>query len=200
MTRQWLTSVGASALTLSVWSLAPAPAAAQTPHVAMTALNGGTRIDYAVPKTPWGDPDLQGIWSSDDMRGIGTARQPQFGTRLYLSDQEYAERVKRDDEARARGDNDIGTFRNDVGFKTWRQTSLIVDPPDGRFPAFTPHAETRRAPRDRGTFGDGPFNTFEDFTLYDRCITRGIVGSVLPVPYGNGNRIIQAPGMVVISY
>ena len=36
--------------------------------------------------------------------------------------------------------------------------------------------------------------------MYDRCITRGIVGSVLPVVYGNGNRIIQAPGQVVISY
>ena len=61
-------------------------------------------------------------------------------------------------------------------------------------------AEKRRAPRDRGTFGDGPFNTFEDFTLYDRCITRGIVGSVLRVIYGNGNRIVQSPGIVAFSY
>ena len=65
---------------------------------------------------------------------------------------------------------------------------------------MTPEAEKRRAPRDRGTFGDGPFDTPEDFTLYDRCITRGIVGSVLRVVYGNGNRIVQAPGMVAISY
>ena len=67
-------------------------------------------------------------------------------------------------------------------------------------PAFTAEAQKRRAPRDRGTFGDGPFDTTEDFTLYDRCITRGIVGSVLRVVYGNGNRIVQAPGMVAISY
>jgi hypothetical protein len=67
-------------------------------------------------------------------------------------------------------------------------------------PAFTPHALTRRAPRDRGTFGDGPFETTEDFTLYDRCITRGIVGSVLRVVYGNGNRIVQSPGVVAFSY
>ena len=46
-------------------------------------------------------------------------------------------------------------------------------------PAYTPEAEKRRAPRDQGTFGDGPFESVEDFTLYDRCITRGIVGSVL---------------------
>jgi hypothetical protein len=67
-------------------------------------------------------------------------------------------------------------------------------------PAVTPQAETRRATRDRGTFGDGPFETTEDFTLYDRCITRGIVGSVLRVVYGNGNRIVQAPGLVAFSY
>ena len=200
MTSRSPASLGLAAAFAAAVGLAATPAVAQTPHKALTALNGATAITYAVPMTPWGDPDLQGIWSSDDMRGIGTARQAQFGNRLYLTDQEYAERLKRDDETRARGDNDIGTFRNDVGFKTWRQTSLIVDPPDGQFPAFTAHAETRRATRDRGTFGDGPFNTTEDFTLYDRCITRGIVGSILPVPYGNGHRIVQAPGMVVISY
>jgi hypothetical protein len=67
-------------------------------------------------------------------------------------------------------------------------------------PAVTPEADKRRASRDQGTFGAGPFDKPEDFTMYDRCITRGIVGSVLPVVYGNGNRIIQAPGQVVISY
>src|SRR5688500_18314714 len=198
--RFW-TALGCGALNGAALILAASPAASQTPHVAMTALNGATATtSYVVSKTPWGDPDLQGVWSSDDMRGVGTARQPQFGNRLYLNDQEFAERLKRDETARRRGDNDIGTFRNDVGTRTWRQTSLIVDPPDGRFPAFTPYAETRRASRDRGTFGDGPFNTVDDFTLYDRCITRGTDGSVLPVPYGHGNRIVQAPGMVVISY
>ena len=67
-------------------------------------------------------------------------------------------------------------------------------------PAVTAEAQKRRASRDRGTFGDGPFNTTEDFTLYDRCITRGIVGSVLRVVYGNGNRIVQSPGMVAFGY
>jgi hypothetical protein len=207
MSRRDLASVGWSAALLTALAAAlfvmalTGVAVAQTPHLAVTALNGAkTPITYATSKTPWGEPDLQGTWTSDDMRGIGTARQKQFADRLYLNDQEFAERVKRDQEARRRGDNDIGTFRNDVGTRTWRQTSLIVDPPDGQFPAVTPYAETRRATRDRGSFGDGPFNTPEDFTLYDRCITRGIVGGVLPVPYGNGNRIVQAPGMVVISY
>src|SRR5581483_12247639 len=65
---------------------------------------------------------------------------------------------------------------------------------------LTPEALKRAAPRDRGSFGEGPFDSYLDFTLYDRCITRGIVGSVLPVVYGNSNRILQTPGQVVISY
>ena len=202
MTRNWRRGLGVVAALVSVLALLPPPAGAQgkTPHLALTALEGAASVSYTPPRTPWGDPDLQGTWTSDDMRGVPTVRPPQFGNRLYLNDQEYAERSKRDAAARQRADNDVGSFRNDVGTRTWRQTSLIVDPADGRYPAFTPYAQTRRASRDRGTFGDGPFDTFEDFTLYDRCITRGIVGGVLPVPYGNGNTIVQAPGMVIISY
>ena len=86
------------------------------------------------------------------------------------------------------------------GSQTFRQTSLVVDPPDGRMPPITPEALKRAAPRDRGSFGNGPFDGPEDFTLYDRCITRGIVGGVLPVPYGNGNRILQTPDAFIISY
>jgi len=202
MTRNWRRGLGVVAVLVSVLALLPPPAGAQgkTPHLALTALEGAASVSYTPPRTPWGDPDLQGTWTSDDMRGVPTVRPPQFGNRLYLNDQEYAERSQRDAAARQRADNDVGSFRNDVGTRTWRQTSLIVDPVDGRYPAFTPYAQTRRASRDRGTFGDGPFDTFEDFTLYDRCITRGIVGGVLPVPYGNGNTIVQAPGMVIISY
>jgi hypothetical protein len=65
---------------------------------------------------------------------------------------------------------------------------------------MTPAGVARRANRDQGTFGASIFNGVEDFTLYDRCITRGIVGSVLPVLYGNGMRILQTPDSVVISY
>ena len=182
MTRDWRRGLGIVAALVSVLALWPSQADAQakTPHLALTALDGATSISYAAPKTPWGDPDLQGTWTSDDMRGVPTVRPAQFGDRLYLTEQEFADRSKRDLQARQRADNDVGSFRNDVGTRTWRQTSLIVEPANGRYPAFTPYAETRRASRDRGTFGDGPFDTFEDFTLYDRCITRGIVGGVLP--------------------
>jgi hypothetical protein len=183
--------------------LASLPLATQggrAPALVITAYNGGPAIPYTTPKTPWGDPDLQGVWSSDDTAGIPRDRPRELGNRLYQTDEDFAARQKQVAQGIQRAENDIGAFRNDFARRAFRQTSIIVDPPDGRMPAFTPHAETRRATRDRGTFGDGPFNTFEDFTLYDRCITRGIVGSVLRVVYGNGNRIVQAPGMVAITY
>jgi hypothetical protein len=151
-------------------------------------------------KTTWGDPDLSGPWTSDDMRGIPRERPAEQGTRRYLTDEEFAKRRAADDQGRSREASRSGGFRNDTGTRTFRQTSLVIDPPDGRIPAFTPFAESRRATRDRGSFGDGPFERTEDFTLYDRCITRGVVGSILPVVYGNGNRISQSPGYVTITY
>jgi hypothetical protein len=173
---------------------------ASAPQLVVTAYNGtAPEKPYAAPKTPWGDPDLQGVWSSDDTQGIPMQR-PQNVAGLYQSDEQWAARQKQTQQGIQNALNAIGTFRGDYARRSFRQTSLIVDPPDGRQPAITPAAEKRRAPRDRGTFGDGPFDSPEDFTLYDRCITRGIVGSVLRVVYGNGNRIVQAPGMVAISY
>jgi hypothetical protein len=151
-------------------------------------------------KTSWGDPDLSGSWTSDDMRGIPRERPAEQGTRRYLTDEEFAKRRTTDEQGRAREANRSGGFRNDTGTRTFRQTSLVIDPPDGKIPAFTPYAESRRASRDRGSFGEGPFDSTRDFTLYDRCITRGVVGSILPVIYGNGNRISQSPGLVTITY
>ncbi len=173
---------------------------AAAPPLVITAYNDGAPIPYTAPRTPWGDPDLQGVWSSDDTAGIPRERPANLGNRLYQTDEEWAARQKQVADGVRRGENAVGSFRNDYATRAFRQTSLIVDPPDGRQPAVTPEAEKRRASRDRGTFGNGPFNTFEDFTLYDRCITRGIVGSVLRVVYGNGNRIVQGPGMVAFSY
>ena len=172
----------------------------RVPALVITAYNGAAHTNYVTPKTPWGEPDLQGVWSSDDTSGIPRERAAELGMRLYQTDGEFAARRKQVEVGVQRGENATGSFRNDFATRAFRQTSLIVDPPDGRMPMTTAAAEKRRASRDRGTFGDGPFNTFEDFTLYDRCITRGIVGSVLRVIYGNGNRIVQSPGVVAFGY
>jgi hypothetical protein len=171
----------------------------KTPPLVITAFNGGPPIPYTTPRTSWGDPDLQGVWSSDDAT-MPMSRPANVAGRPYLNDDEYAARVKQIENGVKNAENAIGSFRGDFARRAFRQTSLIVDPPDGRIPPPTEEAKKRAAPRDQGTFGNGPFESWEDFTLYDRCITRGIVGSVLRVVYGNGNRIVQAPGMVAISY
>jgi hypothetical protein len=200
MTIRTLTSLVFAVAVAVVATLPLSGQSTPAPPLVVTAYNAGPPIKYAVPRTPWGDPDLQGVWSSDDTSGIPMSRPANLGENLYQTDEQWAARQKQTEQGIQNALNAIGTFRGDYARRAFRQTSLIVDPPDGRTPAVTPAAEKRRAPRDRGTFGDGPFETPEDFTMYDRCITRGIVGSVLRVVYGNGNRIVQAPGMVVISY
>jgi hypothetical protein len=185
----------------------PAP-----PPLVITAF-GGKAVDYKAPRTPWGDPDLQGVWSSDDMENVpmaaggrggrgargGGAPAPAGPQPLYLDEKAYAARL----EAVKRGATNRDTtaessFRFDYARRAFPQTRLIVDPPDGRLPAIQPSAQGRLMPR--GTYGPGPLNSWEDFSLYERCITRGIAGSVLRVIYGNGNRIVQAPGVVAFSY
>jgi hypothetical protein len=168
------------------------------PALVVTAF-GGNQPPYKVPRTPWGDPDLQGAWSSDDMSNIPMSRPEQFGDRLFLNEKEYEDRVTQVKRGVERSENDAdSTFRFDFARRAFRQTSLIVDPPNGRMPAVMPAAQARQMPR--GTFGDGPLDWTTDFSLYERCITRGIAGSVLRVIYGNGNRIVQAPGVVAMSY
>jgi hypothetical protein len=153
---------------------------------------------WAPPKLAWGHPDLEGIWTSDDMRGVPMSRPPQFGSRQSLTDEEFAQRAAQRSKARDFDNARSGTFRNEEGSRDFGYTSLVIDPPDGRVPALTPEARARRAVP--GTNGVGPFNSAEDFNNYDRCITRGLAGSWLPVVYGNGARIVQTPDSVVISY
>ncbi len=174
-----------------------APAAA--PPLVITAFGENPSPAYATRRTSWGDPDLQGVWSSDDTAGIPLQRAEQFGERLYLNEQEYAERAKQVETGVARAENEAtSSFRNDFARRAFWQTSLIVDPANGRMPAYT--AEGQRRPMPRGTYGNGPLDSYTDFSTYERCITRGIAGSSLRVVYGNGQRIVQAPGVVAISY
>ena len=193
MTRQLLMTTLVTTLALVLPTVF---VSAQAPPTTSTA--GGAA--NSVPRTPWGHPDIAGVWSSDDMRGIPRERPAEFGSRRFMTDEEYAKRVERDEQTRKQEGSRVGAFRNDVGTRTFRQTSLVVDPPDGKIPALTPEGQKRSAARIRGSFGEGPFHTTEDFTLYDRCITRGVVGSLGPAIYGNGVTIVQSPGEVAISY
>ena len=152
------------------------------------------------PRTAWGAPDLSGIWTSDDMRGIPTTRPASEKDRESLTPEEFLRRASGDEASRDRAVNQETVLRNEFGVRTFGYTSFVVDPPDGQLPALTPAGLAKqRASFGVGTFGGGPYNDFSNFTLYDRCITRGIAG-IFPVLYGNGLRIMQTPTDVIISY
>src|SRR4029077_5145487 len=161
-----------------------------------TAAKPAVTKPWAAARTAWGDPDLQAIWSTEDLRDIPYERPGEFAGRLLLADEEFAAR-----EARAARDGVRAQagFANASKTRTFRQTSLIVDG-DGKYPRLTPSALQRFRITDIGTYGEGPFLGPEDYNLYDRCITRGVVGSLLPVAYGNGLQIFQTPGAVIINY
>jgi hypothetical protein len=152
------------------------------------------------PRTSWGHPSFEGAWSTDDFRGVPVNRPPTQGNRTSLTPEEFAKRAQEIESGRDFSVN-VGTFlRHEFGLRTFGYTSMIVDPPNGQMPALTPAAEAAASATTRGTFGPGPFDDLDDFSLYDRCITRGVLGSLLPVIYGNGVRITQNPESVAISY
>jgi hypothetical protein len=158
------------------------------------------------PRTPWGDPDLQGIWPSSHMLQTPFERDPKLGTRALLNDEEYAQRMARAKAFFENNESARSTTKDVPVTSGWleygrphRQASLVVDPPDGRIPPLTPAAEKREAERlaRYNQKRDAP-DTWEDLTTWDRCITLGTVGSMLPFFYNNGIEILQAPGFVVI--
>ncbi len=181
--------------------------AIRTVVLAMATVASAAAQNYTPPQTPWGDPDIQGVFTTDDLIDVDFERPREFGERLYMTDEEYQEAVERLARQDARFSEEFGPANARVtvnppghwlewGDEASRQTSLVVDPPDGRVPDLVPGAEERRA---LGSFSPSNPQTVEDFTLYIRCITRGVTGSILPVIYGNGTRIVQSPGYVVIA-
>lgn len=159
----------------------------------------------AVPKTPWGDPDIQGTWTSDDCIGTQMNRAANLGEKRYFTDEEIAQREAT--IARQAQNDLVDTVAPNTRAGTgppghWgerarrpcRQTSLVVDPPDGRTPEMLPEARARQA----GVFDPPDPGSWEDFTYYIRCISRGVTGSIFPVIYGNGAQIVQGPGFVTI--
>src|SRR5215216_1120227 len=190
---------------------------AQTPAVSTVASNRSSDATrFVPPRTPWGDPDLQGVWPGTEMVGVPLQRPREFGTRSVLTESEFQSRVQ---QAARQQEVDTADFdletadttnAGEVGSATsppphWlergkpsHQASLIVDPPDGRMPPQTMEAQKRNAAAQEARQGRGPADSWLDRSLYDRCITRGVIGSILPVIYNNGNEIVQAPGYVVL--
>ena len=176
---------------------------------------------YTPPRTPWGDPQLEGVYSNDDETGVPFERPAQFeGRRLEdVKPEELAALNKERTEQFRRGTIDAGAeFAGGIRPPTElifdslvRKNStawLVVDPPDGRVPPLTDEARTRvRRPislKGRGVSSNanaiGPFNSYEDLGLYDRCVTRGIPSSMMPAGYGSYYELIQGRDYVALRY
>ena len=180
---------------LALGGIATALACAQTKAPKQLA---PTPANWTAPKTSWGEPDLQGIWPINHLIGVPLERNRQYGDRLYMTEEEFA-KAQKAVEARDSRFQSGPIPQADSAGQAMRQTSLIVDPPDGRFPKLTElgtklQADMRSSYRPGQTVYDG----IEDFSAWDRCITRGMPVSMLPRNYNNGIRIVQSPGYVVI--
>ena len=179
--------------------------------VALLTISVAAQKTYTPPKTPWGDPDLRGTFTSDNFIGVPFERPAQYGYRPTLTDAEFNAREKANLEQIAKDNSERPetAFEQDEaannaprhwlerGTKLSHATSLVVDPPDGRLPALTPDGQRRQA-QNRARFLRQD-EAAEFHSYYDRCITRGVVSSILPAIYGNGTRILQGPGYVVIQ-
>ena len=156
--------------------------------------------NWQAPRTPWGHPDIQGTFSTDDMRGVPQERSAAQADRVSLTPEEFLQRASGDEASRFGAVNQETFLRNEFGIRTFGYTSIIIEPANGRRPALTAKAlAQQKAQAGVGTFGTRPLNGFDDFSLYDRCITRGI-SSITPVLYGNGVHFSQSPNEVVVTY
>lgn len=159
--------------------------------------------DFHAPRTAWGDPDLTGMWPLE-VGQTRMQRDPRYGDQAYLTDEEYAKALE---AARVlRGGADVEEQSDTLGAGSWfergrvlRQTSLIMEPANGRVPPMTPEGE-RRAKASHSSWDNDLFENIEDFNSLDRCITRGMPATMIPFPYNNGVEIFQAPGYVVLNH
>ncbi len=191
------------ALAIAAAPLAMLPAgiaAAQSDLTVMPPVS----TDFQPERTPWGDPDLRGTWPVNDVAEMPVNRPDQYGDRFFKTEEELAQEQTRADQLetayqREEEEETIGSGHWIEYLAGSRRTSMLVDPPSGHLPAFTPQAEqVYRAGRSSWT-PDTHFDWVTDFDSWDRCVSRGFPASMLPFRYNNGMRIYQAPGYVVIN-
>jgi hypothetical protein len=176
--------------------------------LASVATLAQTKKPSALPRTRDGHPDLQGIW---DFRSATPLERPaRFAGREFMTPDEVVEYEKLalaredgrpPDDARSVEDQSVHpVWWLDYGKKVVKtaRTSLIVDPPDGRIPPQTPQARERLAARRAEARTHGPADSYENRSLFERCLTRGVPEVLLPGPYNNNLQIVQTPQHVLL--
>ena len=173
----------------------------------MLAPAGAASQDAA--RTPWGDPDLQGIYTNKTITPL--ERPEELADKEFLTNEEVAtqeqarldrnERLLHAAAVRTVAGGAVGGYNNfwlDGGTRPTGRTSLIFDPPNGRMPARTTDGANRKAAHDQAFPVEGPFASWEDLELNDRCLAWSAGPPMLPSAYNNHFMIMQAPGYVVI--
>ena len=169
--------------------------------------------EFTTPRTSWGDPDLAGIYSNDDETGTPMERPDDLeGFTLATITPEKIAEVVAERDRRFKAQVDSEAWRNSISppphliFDTFDRRNkrpwLITDPVDGKIPPRTAEAQARARVGGVSTNQNsrGPFNSYLDMGLYDRCITRGIPNSMMPAGYGSRYEIVQSPDTVAIRY
>ena len=157
---------------------------------------------WKAPRTEWGDPDLRGRWPIDNLSSTPSQRPPNLGTKAWLTDEEYAAAKKAADDQLELYNKEVKANRMGMGHWTergvpMRQTSLIMEPANGRIPPPTPlGAELSKNMKSSWT--EKVFTWVTDFSPYDRCIARGMPSSMTPGAYNSGIEVWQSPGYAVI--
>lgn len=195
--------VVAATATTSVWAQGGGRGGAPVELPAERLVPAEETIDpnYKPPMTSWGVPLIQGHWSTDDMRGVGAQRDEKYGTSESLDEADFLARAQSQERGRTGAEETETFLRNEWGTRTFGFNSLVVDPPNGRQPGTTPAAaELAERYRSGGTFGSSVFQVFNDFSMYDRCIARGMNNGTGAAIYGNGIIIAQSPNSVAITY
>ena len=186
-----------TALAIGVAAVLGLPGAAAAQSAAETPA-GAAAADWTVPRTPWGVPDLQGVW---DYRTMTPLERPgELAGKETLTAEEAAayearQNVLLDDYDRSPSVHAKWWLDYGRSLTADRRTSLLVDPPDGRLPAMTEDARRRAAARsERRRLRGGDAAEFRGLT--ERCITFGMPR--LPGAYNNNYQILQTPTHVAI--
>jgi hypothetical protein len=194
----FFTSGGLAAIVTAAVLAAPAGAQTRSDNTQKVAKAPATKT-WTPTRTPDGQPDLQGVWTNATLTPF--ERPPQLAGKATITEKEALEFEKRASASPANAPpppGDPGGYNAQVwsdGGSTWlstRQTSLVVDPPDGRVPV-KPAAEARRK-YDLEHVAD----SYEYHSTWERCITRGVPAGMFPAGYNNAYQILQSPGYVVI--